>query len=362
MLEASSSNRSIASTEESLPNSDKSIGLAEKIISRTNSGENINMSPSVDVLSGESIHIIFVVHGIGVSQASLQDNDRKLKETLEKIKKCRPKMFSKRVEFKMLDWKSFLLEEKFHKIEEITLKNLDGKRHLMNTIPADILFYLSKSHSKKILTQIAKQMNEIAAQYSEFKDIRYSFLAHSLGTVIAYDLLQKNYKLKTELSHKTSNKIRLAFDVDYIFNIGSPLSLFLTISHDQKILPLDELKFIKGMYNIYHPHDLFAYRLEPALSTFTKIKKPCHIPFYKNDGYKRHKENASFFQGYCCPKKKKFVQENTIENNKRYDFELQESFLEYCIETLGIIESHTCYWNNLDAMYFILRQIHEMGY
>ena len=155
----------------------------------------------------------------------------------------------------------------------------------------------------------------------------------------------------------------MAFDIDNFLNIGSPLGLFLTISHDQKIIPLDEMKFVKGIFNIYHPHDLFAYRLEPALSVLPKIKKPIYISFYKNDGFKKHKESGNLLQICCCPKKKNFNEENNMQNDhKRYDFELQESFLEYCIETLGIIESHTSYWKNMDVIYFILRQIHDMGY
>ncbi len=367
MIENSFSKQHIVTTEEAIFHPlnplDKKVFPEDQTLELISSEDKLNLDfPAKET---ESIHIIFVIHGIGVSQASLLESEKKLIECLEKVKNFRRNMFTKCVEIKMLDWKSFLVEKMSHRIGEITLKNNESKRHLMNTVPADLLFYLSKNHSKKILVQIVKQANEIASQFSKYKDVRYSFLAHSLGSVIAYDLLEKNFKLKTEQTHKTSNKIRLAFDIDYIFNIGSPLGLFLTISHDQKIMPLDEMKFVKGIFNIYHPHDLFAYRLEPALSFMSKIKKPIHIPFYKNDGYKKHKESGTLLQIYCCPKKKNknFNEENNVEiNHKRYDFELQESFLEYCIETLGIIESHTSYWKNMDAIYFILRQIHNMGY
>lgn len=360
---------------ESCPSNNSLTSTNDSTFSNTNLFEKFDVSPEkiipilkssqeMNDLNDEPIHILFVIHGIGSNQANLLDNESRLNESLNKVKGFRKNMFPKKVEIKMLDWKSFLVEEKFHKIEEITLKNHDSKRHLMNTIPADILFYLSKSHSKKILIQIVKQANAIASQYSNCKNVKFSFLAHSLGSVIAYDLLEKNHILKTEKTHKTSNKIRLAFEVDYLFNIGSPLSLFLTISHDHKIIPLDESNFVKGIFNIYHPHDLFAYRLEPALDSIKKVRKPIHIPFYKNDGYKKHKENAgSMLNIVCCPKTKSFIEENNLKNDKkRYDFELQESFLEYCIETLGLIESHTSYWKNLDCAYFILRQIHEMDY
>ena len=351
MLESNSSARSLASTD---------------------SGSHaFSDEPSVtkDVLSiakiKEPLHILFVVHGIGSSQPTLQYNESKLKEALEKVLSVRGNLFSKKLEIKMLDWKSFLVEEKFHKIEEITLKNHENKRHMMNTIPADILFYLSKSHSKKILTQIVKQANAISdSLQNTHEDVRFSFLAHSLGSVIAYDLLQRNYKQKTETTKKSSTKLKLSFDVDYLFNIGSPLSLFLTISHDQKRVPLDELGFIKGMFNIYHPHDLFAYRLEPTISSVEKVKKSIQIPFYKNDGYRKHKENSGgILNLYCCPKKRNFVEENNMRRDiRRYDFELQESFLEYWVETLGLIESHTSYWRNADAMYFILRIVNDLGY
>ena len=325
----------------------------------------ITSKDPIPLKSLEPVHILFVVHGIGSSLATLQINESKLTESLEKVKNVSGSMFNRKLEVKMLDWKSFLVEEKSHKIEEITLKNHAGKRHLMNTVPADILFYLSKSHSKKILTKIVKQANEIAASYEKtHENARFSFLAHSLGSVIAYDLLERNYWLKNDHTHKTSQKIRLGFQVDYLFNIGSPLSLFLTISHDKKIVPLDELGFIKGMFNIYHPHDLFAYRLEPVLSCMEKVRKPIEIPFYKNDGYRKHKENnGGFFRSYCCPKKRNFTEENNMKKDRmRYDFQLQEGFLEYWVETLGLIESHSSYWKNADAAYFILRIVNELGY
>lgn len=44
---------------------------------------------------------------------------------------------------------------------------------------------------------------------------------------------------------------------------------------------------------------------------------------------------------------------------RRYDFVLQEKGLENYIKSVGVLKSHTGYFQNKDVAYFVLRKIHK---
>ena len=48
-----------------------------------------------------------------------------------------------------------------------------------------------------------------------------------------------------------------------------------------------------------------------------------------------------------------------LEDEGRFDFILQESGVEAFIKTVGLLQSHTSYWSNLDVCNFILMKIHH---
>jgi DDHD domain len=53
------------------------------------------------------------------------------------------------------------------------------------------------------------------------------------------------------------------------------------------------------------------------------------------------------------------AQENTGEKRKRYDYVLQEKGIESYIKPVGLLKSHTDYFENKDVAYFVLRKIHK---
>ena len=82
----------------------------------------------------------------------------------------------------------------------------------------------------------------------------------------------------------------LLFRIENLFCLGSPLPVFLSLRwrdptntdyHDH-ILPRDRVKFL---YNIYHPCDPVAYRIEPIFMKIYAQLEPVHIYAY-NDVYK----------------------------------------------------------------------------
>ena len=144
--------------------------------------------------------------------------------------------------------------------------------------------------------------------YFEANGGKVSIVAHSLGCVVTYDILtgwtqeveHSWYNLQTRgggvQDLKRSRRFRnpggagpnsqtpsgLLFRIENLFCLGSPLSVFLTLRwrdptnqeyHDH-ILPRSLCKYL---YNIYHPCDPVAYRVEPIFMKFYSKVEPVHL-------------------------------------------------------------------------------------
>ena len=57
--------------------------------------------------------------------------------------------------------------------------------------------------------------------------------------------------------------LQLGFNVDHLFLLGSPLGLFVSVYNEENFLKKQGLPTTKGLYNLFHPQDLIAYRIEP---------------------------------------------------------------------------------------------------
>ncbi|NXN27454.1 S23IP protein, partial [Nycticryphes semicollaris] len=72
----------------------------------------------------------------------------------------------------------------------------------------------------------------------------------------------------------------LDFEPDIFFALGSPIGVFLTVRGVEKIDENYRLPTCKGFFNIYHPLDPVAYRLEPMIVEDMDLK-PVLIPHHK---------------------------------------------------------------------------------
>ncbi|NXX76382.1 S23IP protein, partial [Urocolius indicus] len=72
----------------------------------------------------------------------------------------------------------------------------------------------------------------------------------------------------------------LDFEPDIFFALGSPIGVFLTVRGVEKIDEKYRLPTCKGFFNIYHPLDPVAYRLEPMIVEDMDLK-PVLIPHHK---------------------------------------------------------------------------------
>ncbi|XP_062274292.1 phospholipase DDHD2 isoform X1 [Scomber scombrus] len=73
---------------------------------------------------------------------------------------------------------------------------------------------------------------------------------------------------------------QLAFQPQTFFAFGSPIGMFLTVRGLKHIDPNYTFPTCKSFYNIYHPYDPVAYRIEPMIVTDVDLE-PMLIPHHK---------------------------------------------------------------------------------
>ncbi|GCB69955.1 hypothetical protein scyTo_0005579 [Scyliorhinus torazame] len=282
-------------------------------------------------------HIVFVVHGIGqkMDQGRIIKNTGMMREAARKVEE---KHFPyatnlEYVEFLPVEWRSKLCLDG-DTVETITPDKVRGLRDMLNSSAMDIMYYTSPLYRDEIVKGLQQELNRLYALFCsrnpdfEIHGGKVSIVAHSLGCVITYDIMTGWYPvrfydkmvqeeeemqensmsfeerellddiLKTkqrlkQLEHqllqvKASAPFRLPalkFKVENFFCMGSPLAVFLALrgirpqnsGNQDHILP----KSICGrLYNIFHPTDPVAYRLEPLILKHYSNIAPLQIHWY----------------------------------------------------------------------------------
>ncbi|CDW79258.1 isoform a [Stylonychia lemnae] len=395
-------------------------------------------------------YLILLVHGIGTKEAYQAQNIKEFRASIEKVCKRYFKNTNYDFVIKMVDWKSILNNKHTkEKVDRVTV--VDGAqsvREVFNETVVDILFYLSQQYRTQILNKVAQEArtyyNELSqgGKNKRFKG-KVTWVGHSLGTAISYDLLARQQPAKPSLSRKSQTRhlfedlsvdkdeatnlqsdssnykmspedeaLQLGFNIEHYFLLGSPLGLFVSIYNEENFIK-EKLPTTKNFYNIFHPADFIAYRIEPLFSNNdlggvqNEIKPPVKLPYYKNNGYRTYLSISNFFKqnpnsivhsafqqineiqqqlkaqeaeqllkddnaslrqtdadgerlgGYGTHQNDEDFDDECALEDQRYDFLLQEKGLETIIKPVGILKAHIKYFSSKDVAYFILKKIHK---
>eukprot|EP01135_Chromosphaera_perkinsii_P000061 Nk52_evm12s24 gene=Nk52_evmTU12s24 len=183
----------------------------------------------------------------------------------------------------------------------------------------------------------------------------------------------------------------LEFEPQALYALGSPIGLFLTSRNVSGLDAKFQLPTCKNVFNIFHPYDPVAYRMEPLVDPKMADLSPFLIPHHK--GRKRlHLEmidkgknliqsfNSWFVNSALIARDQLPESESSDKNGtgvqeqetskaelrceallndyKRIDCVLQESPLEGMglNEYLFSISSHLVYWRSEDTVLYILNQ------
>ncbi|KIW62921.1 hypothetical protein PV04_09809 [Phialophora macrospora] len=235
-----------------------------------------------------------------------------------------------------------LSEDQYPSLQDITVEGVPAVRNLITDLALDVLLYQSayREHIASIVQQESNRVYQLFRQRTGFAG-KVSFCAHSLGSAICFDIMcRQEEEPKTRprrVSSKTSRELgiesrdlKLDFDVENFFALGSPIGLFQmlkgrtiaarpslgasafgatvvpTSPFDPDPMqndPFDKaaLKLNAGhsptdlipittsspkcreLFNIFHPTDPIAYRMEPLISPAMARLKSQPIPYTKKN-------------------------------------------------------------------------------
>ncbi|XP_078515955.1 phospholipase DDHD1 isoform X2 [Lissotriton helveticus] len=285
----------------------------------------------------QTTHIVFVVHGIGqkMDQGRIIKNTAMMRDTARKVEE---KNFShhlnEHVEFLPVEWRSKLALDG-DTVDSITPDKVRGLRDMLNSSAMDIMYYTSPLYRDELVKGLQQELNRLytlfCSRNPEFdeKGGKVSIVSHSLGCVITYDimtgwnpvrlyeqllrkddeereehwmtyeeqhLLQELLLTKQRLREleermhglKASNISKmpaLKFKVENFFCMGSPLAVFLALrgirpgnhGNQEHFLPKT---ICNRLFNIFHPTDPVAYRLEPLILKHYINISPVQIHWY----------------------------------------------------------------------------------
>jgi hypothetical protein len=268
---------------------------------------------------------------------------------------------------------------------------------------------------------VSNEMNTVVQKYRKLTGFegKISLLAHSLGSVISWDILsrqshEKEVKDQTTTlpndirffsSKPTLNKMqigcpKLNFQVSNVFMIGSPVAVFLMLRNQHQPLSEDfSLPGCRRVFNIFHPHDPVAYRIEPLVCRANATAEPKIITHWKG-GFRVQYQTKLLWRKIINETKRtqktvvKAVEagiegiglldetvndrmgedgdESSIDSDdsgfqvievgnlcegKRLDYMLQEKEIENANEYLSALAAHSSYWGERDLSLFMARQI-----
>ncbi|KAI8364852.1 DDHD domain-containing protein [Choanephora cucurbitarum] len=143
-------------------------------------------------------------------------------------------------------------------MDNITPNSIPYLRMINNDYLADAFFYLSKDRGQSIIHHVTHTFN---SAYIHF--IKENPNDCRMGGIITWDILC--HQIAQPYSHLDLEFPPLLFKPDYLFNLGSPLSAFLTVrNQDPKLYRPDPSIVFE---NIVHPYDPLGYRFEPMLNS-----------------------------------------------------------------------------------------------
>uniref|UniRef100_A0A8C3JWX2 DDHD domain containing 2 n=1 Tax=Calidris pygmaea TaxID=425635 RepID=A0A8C3JWX2_9CHAR len=204
----------------------------------------------------------------------------------------------------------------------------------------------------------------------------------------------------------SANYPQLDYKPTIFFAFGSPIGMFLTVRGVKRINPNYSLPTCKGFFNIFHPFDPVAYRIEPMIVPDLEFE-PMLLPHHKGrkrmhlelkEGLTRMsvdlKNNLlgslrvawqSFTRAplpavegasteaegeaeaetkaeeppAAVKEEASLINVGRLNGGNRIDYVLQEKPIESFNEYLFALQGHLCYWESEDTVLLVLKEIYQ---
>lgn len=142
-------------------------------------------------------HLVFMVHGIGqrLEKANLVDDVgdfRRITASLSERHLTPYQRSTQRVLFIPCQWRKGLKLSGESAVEQITLDGVRGLRVALSATVHDVLYYMSPVYCQDIIDSVSNQLNRLYMKFLKRNpgyDGKVSIYAHSLGSVLSYDIL-----------------------------------------------------------------------------------------------------------------------------------------------------------------------------
>lgn len=196
-------------------------------------------------------------------------------------------------------------------MKDITPETLPSVRGIVSDVMLDIPYYLSPEHNPKMISACIQEANRIYRLWCQnnpgfAESGRVHLIAHSLGSVMAIDILsQQPSHVPPHLgdpSYPAEDLPRdyFIFNTKSLFVCGSPVGFFLLLKQASLVPRRDKQKpdadsfatpdaageqgtygciAVDNLYNVVNPYDPVAYRLNAAVDVaYAEMLKPAIIP------------------------------------------------------------------------------------
>ena len=304
---------------------------------------------------------------------------------------------------------------KEYTLKDITADSIPAVRNLISDVMLDIPYYLSH-HKPRMIQAVVREANRVYRLWCKnnpgfHEEGRVHLIAHSLGSVMALDILSKQpTKLpKRDLSRGRPRIDTFEFDTKSLFFCGSPAGFFLLLNkapllprrgrHKPDAHGEDTSPGVAGeagtygclsvdnLYNVLHYNDPIAYRvnacvdvdyaysLQPARvpsastswgqyfsSAFRSKPVAPSVPLLPNDMPARPRMNR--LPTSVEMETHNFTQEELAEkrmlllnDNGQIDFTLYSGGGPLEIQYLNMLSAHSSYWVLQDFVRFLVIEI-----
>lgn len=310
---------------------DDSAGIGAEVRQKIQNMMERDFAPSSSQSSTREIkHLVLCVHGIGqilgtrYESVNFAHSVNMLRNTFTSVYKTSKRFDSEdpnhKIQVLPVTWRHMvdfnpvkhLTEDnpKSPRLPTLLQINVDGVKSLRNIIgdvAMDILLYYEPKYFEQIIQCVTEELNRIYDLYVK-KNPNFSgkvhILGHLLGSAISFDITAR------QLDKRPSSPdplVDLNFDVSSLFLIGCPVGMFKLISgknvvarsevsldFDPRNDPLVVSPKCDDVYNLYHPCDPVAYRLEPLIQPQFSEYQAEEVPF-ATDGINTQIKGLSMF-------------------------------------------------------------------
>ncbi|KAF2131536.1 DDHD domain-containing protein [Dothidotthia symphoricarpi CBS 119687] len=297
-------------------------------------------------------------------------------------------------------------------LKHITPETLPSIRGIVSDVMLDVPYYLSPEHNPKMIAACIQEANRIyrtwCANNPGFQEYgRVHLIAHSLGSVMAVDILsQQPTYVDPELSSLSYPEEDLptdqfVFDTTDLFVCGSPVGLFLLMKNAGLLPRRDKEKpgadsyaapgvageqgtygclAVDNIYNIINPYDPVACRINATVDVvYAEMLKPVTIPSASSSYFAfsnpfRRQDSSSAYDVNKPPtfrlpsnvelETHNFTREEIAEkrayllnDNGQIDFFMKYGGGPLEIQYLTMLGAHSSYWLSRDFVRMIVVEV-----